>query len=245
MKPAYLSSDDIEARAEHLLAEYERRARRPLPYPVPIERIVNRVLDLPVLWAPIPACNGREIVSKITQPTLDSPSHIVLNEDLLPTKFRDCPGLEQTALAHEAGHAVFHIEHGRRQQLGLGLTVAEDDVAFASEAHGLTDGFAEAVERGVIAARGPIGDDWWREWQAHTFMRFVLMPQRLLLPVIAEGGYQSWSGRNGLYDLRQRFGVTISTLTVHLEKLRIARVDKEGKIHDLAPLAAGQRSLSA
>jgi hypothetical protein len=241
MKPEYLSCDDVEARAEQVLVAYERQSRRPLSYPVPIDRVIDQILDIPILWEPIPQKNGREIVSKITQPTLEAPPRIVLNQDLLSTKFAECPGLENTALAHEAGHASFHLDHGRKQQLGL--FAAEDDDAFVSASSALTDGLAEALEAHALAARGPIGDDWWREWQAHTFMRFVLMPRRLLLPLIAEGGYRDWRGPNGLYDLRDRFNVTISALVVHLNKLGCIRIDNQGRIHDLSPLTTGQHAL--
>ena len=233
MKPPILYERDIERRAEEVLTAYEHRTGKPIQPPVPIEKVALQVLDLPLEWDPLPLlAGGRAAVSKLRQPRFGIPATIVLNADLAETMFRECPGLEQTAVGHECGHGAFHLDRGRVHQLDLGFDTEGD---FVSDAASLDNPLDE-----VIGRRGPVADDWWREWQAHTFMRFVLMPRRLLLPQLAEGGYRNWRGRNGLYDLRDCFGVTISALTVHLAKLRIARVDKEGHIHDLAPLARGQ-----
>ena len=238
MKPAYLSAGDIEEHAEQVLAEYARRSGQPVACPIPIDRIVDRVFDLPVLWEAIPPSRGMIHPSKLVQPSLGSPAHIVLNAALIASAFRDHPGLERTALAHEAGHAAFHLERGGTQQLGLGLSVPAVGAAFASNLGDLTDVFDLA-----LAMRGPVGDDWWREWQAHTFMRFVLMPRRLLLPLLESGGYRRWTGSGGLYDLRDKFDVTITALVVHLAKLRYVRIDDRRVIHDVTSEAGGQHSL--
>jgi len=238
MKPPILSETDIEQRALDILAAYEQRTGKTIVLPVPIEKVSLQVLDLPVEYDVLPALPGdRAIVSKLRQPRFGLPATIVLNSDLTETLFSESPGLENTAIAHEAGHGLFHLDRGRVQQLDLGFGTGDD---FVSDAVNLDDPFTE-----VLGRRGPVGDDWWREWQAHTFMRYVLMPRRLLLPLIAEGGYRSWRGRNGLYELRDRCGVTISALIVHLHKLGIARVDQDRRIHDLASLAQGQYAFRA
>ncbi len=204
-----------------MLAEYTRRTGRTVELPVPIESIIDHVLDIPIEWEPLLSRDGREIASKITQPAYGQPCRIVMNKDYLETKFRDHPGLIETAMAHEAGHGVYHIEHGNIHQLTLGLATAE---AFATRPDSLIDALAEALHR-----RGPDGDDWWREWQAHTFMRFALMPRALLLPALEETGHRTWQQ---LYRLRERCNVTISALVVHLEKLGFIRVDGRRVIHD-------------
>lgn len=225
MKAPFLSERQIEARAGEVLAEYAHLAKTTVTCPVPIEQIIDQVLDIPILWESIPAQNGREIVSKITQPMFNTPARIVLNEDFLASKFRNCPGLERTALAHEAGHAMFHLEHSRIQQLDLGLEMSD---AFVSQTESFMDGFATIAD--ARRRLGPMGDDWWREWQAHTFMRYILMPRHLLLPLLKSGAYQHWPT---LYKLREQLGVTISALVVHLEKLGFIHVDERGNITDL------------
>ncbi len=237
MKVPYLSEAQVEAHAEEVLAAYVGLTSSSLTLPIPIEKIAHRVLDLPVVWESLPSIPGREVVSKIVQPTLGSPAHIILNLDMIDTTFRDCPGLEHTAIAHEAGHGRFHLDRGRVHQLDLGLDMHD---GFSSN----RETFASRLEA-VLGQRGPEGDDWWREWQAHTFMRFVLMPRRLLMPLLEERGYLRWTGPGGLYELRDRLGVTISALVVHLTKLGFIRVDQRKVIHDVAPLASGQRAFGA
>lgn len=235
MKPPVLSVSQIEQRAEEVLAAYERQTGRLLELPVPIEKIAHRVLDLPVEWEALRPMPGREVVSKLVQPTLGVPARIVLNERLLKTTFRECPGLEQTAIGHEVGHGVFHLENGRQIQMGLGLDTGDE---FTSDESHLTSKLAL-----VLGARGPVGDDQWREWQAHTFMRFVLMPRRLLWPVLEDSNVLSWTGHGGLYSLRERCGVTISALVTHLSKLGYIEVDEGRRIHSKTPSSKGQRSL--
>jgi len=237
MKVPILSAKQIERQTEEILDGYTQQTGKPVALPVPIEKVAHQVLDLAVEWAPLPALPGRRAISKLTQPRFGEPARILLNVDLLETIFRDCPGLEQTAIAHESGHGVFHLDHGRQFQLDLGLGAADD---FISDETSLTTKLAVA-----LGMRGPVGDDSWREWQAHTFMRHILMPRRLLLPLLEGGGYLRWSGPGGLYELREQCGVTISALVVHLTKLGYIFVDDRSQIHDLSPLARGQRAFSA
>lgn len=237
MKPPFLSAAQIELKADEILAAYTEQTGKSITLPVPIEKVAHQVLDLAVEWASLPMLPGREPVSKLVQPMLGVPARILLNEELLDSTFSTCPGLEQTAIAHEAGHGVYHLDRGRLYQLDLGLGSAGD---FVSEQDSFTTKLAEALGR-----RGPVGDDWWREWQAHTFMRNILMPRRLLLPLLEGRRYLSWTGPGGLYDVREQCGVTISALVVHLEKLGYISVDDRRQIHDLNPLARGQCALSA
>lgn len=232
MKPPILSERDIEERARDVLYEFVECTGKALEAPVPIERVVDEVLDIPILWEPIPLHGPLQIVSKLTQPTIDSPARITLNESLLQSTFRSFPGLDRTALAHEAGHAVFHLQTGLSQQLTLGFDLP---ATFVSQAEAFTDRLDD-----VLKHVGPQGDDWWREWQAHTFMRFILMPRSLLLPTLDEVDLRTW---RGMYDLRDRFGVTISALVVHLTRLKIVDVDAQKRIHDASPSARGQTPL--
>lgn len=119
-------------------------------------------------WELIAPRGERLIVSKLVQPSFGLPGRMVLNNVLLETTFDQRPGLERTATAHEVGRAVFHVEPGRLHQLSLALDLSED---FLRDPDSLTSRLARALER-----VGTQGDDWWREWQAHTFMRFSCVP---------------------------------------------------------------------
>lgn len=163
-----------------------------------------------------------------------------MNEDMLDSKFREFPWLERTVLAHEAGHAVFHANRAGTHQLELGLSIPVRELEFVSDA----DSFSSALSQ-ALAMRGPVEDDWWREWQANTFTRFILMPKGVLLPLLEEHGFLRWHGVGGLYELRDRLGVTISALVVHLSKLGYIRVDNQKRIHDATVRGRGQRVLDA
>lgn len=238
MKPAYLFERDIEQRAAYVLGQYERQTGTVVQQPVPIEQIVDVTLDIPILWEPIPAVRGSQPAGKFVQPTIIKPPCIVLNEDLLDTVFATTPGFERTTLAHEAGHAVLHREPHRSQQLDLGLVLDEPVREIVSTVADLESGLERAR-----AMRGPAGDDYWREWQAFTFMRHILMPRALIQSMLVGDRFLHWTGPGGLYDLRDRLGVTISSLVVHLSKLGFIQVDENRQIHDRRALACGQRSL--
>lgn len=239
MKPAFLSERDIEQRAASVLSRYERRTGTVVQTPVPIDQIVDVTLDVPILWESIPAVRGSQPAGKLVQPTLTQPACIVLNEDLLDTVFATTPGFERTTLAHEAGHAVLHCEPHRSQQLDLGLVLDDQAREIVSTVADLESGLQRA-----IALRGPAGDDYWREWQAFTFMRYILMPRALVHPMLIGNRFLHWSGPDSLYDLRDRLGVTISALVVHLSKLGFIEVDDQRRIHDRRASAVGQRSLT-
>jgi hypothetical protein len=232
-RPPILSEEDIESHATELLAEYTRRTGEATQLPIPIELIIDHVLDIPIEWEPLLSRDGQEIASKITEPCYGNPCRIVMNEDYLETKFREHPGLIETVMGHEAGHGRLHIEHGNVHQMMLPLT---HNAVFTTKAESLTDCLGEALRR-----RGPVDDEWWREWQAHTFMRFALMPRKMLLAAMSETGYRTWPQ---LYALRERCNVTISALVVHLEKLRIIRVEG-GRIYDAATQPSLQRVLGS
>lgn len=239
MKPAFLSERDIEQRAAFVLSQYERQTGIVVQEPVPIEQIVDVTLDVPILWKPIPAIRGDQPAGKFVQPTLTKPACIVLNEDLLDTVFAATPGFERTTLAHEVGHAVLHSESHRSQQLDLGLVLDEPAREIVSTVADLESGLQRA-----ITLRGPAGDDYWREWQAFTFMRYFLMPRALVQSMLIGDQFLHWSGPASLYDLRDRLGVTISALVVHLSKLGFIQVDEQRQIHDRRASAVGQRSLA-
>lgn len=239
MKLAFLTERDVEQRAASVLSQFERQTNTIVQAPVSIEQIVDVTLDVPILWEAIPDIRGSQPAGKFVQPTLSKPACIVLNEDLLDTVFATIPGFERTTLAHEAGHAVLHSESHRSQQLDLGFALDKPVHEIVSMVADLESGLQRA-----IALRGPAGDDYWREWQAFTFMRHVLMPRALVHPMLIGDRFLHWSGPDGLYDLRDRLGVTISALVVHLSKLGLIEVDEHGQIHDCRASAVGQRSLA-
>ena len=219
-KPPVLSTAQIEAAAEALLAAYARWRGRSVTLPVPIEHLIEAYLGLPLLYEAIPPDGDRLIVSKISQPVGGQSAEITVNAALLGSLLAAHPGLEQTALAHEVGHHQLHLASRRR------LPPAPDRGS-APTFHlpaAVLPGSAAAPER--HRARR-FDDAWWTEWQAHTFARFLLMPRGLLAPRLADLDLCHWPT---LYRLRDLCGVTISALRVHLEKLGYLRLTADGRL---------------
>lgn len=236
MKVGILSALDIEKRATEILDQFARDSGSPVEAPVPIERIIDETLDVRVVWDSIPNVGERQAAGAFVQPTATRAAHIILNEDLLDTEFMWNPGLERTTLAHEAGHAVLHQDSSRRHQLTLDMSLVEHAEKASAQRPTTLDALGAARNM-----RGPTGDEEWREWQAFTFMRFILMPRSVLANHLVGDAILSWKGPGGLYDVRNRLGVTISALVVHLDRLGLIHVDGQRRIHDRRPVGRGQR----
>ena len=216
MRPPVLSAAQIEAAADALLAAYARWRGQPVLPPVPVEHVLEAYLQLPLLYEPLPSDGAYIIVSKITQPASGRPAEVTVNANLLDTLLAEHPGLERTALAHELGHHRFHLNQGQRHQLAFDCHPV---AVFRARGDGLASrNTSDAPER--HRAMHP-DDDWWREWQACTFARYLLLPRALLLPRVADLDLCAWPT---LYRLRDEFGVTISALRLHLEKLGYIRL---------------------
>lgn len=187
-----------------------------LELPIPIDRFINEHLDIPVHYAQLDALPGVIPLAMTNQPSKDEPCRITVNESLLDTLFAETLGLERTTLAHEAGHCVFHIDHARSNQLELelpGLSIPEKHITTLA-----TLNTKSLQDLRLIV---PDEDTWWREWQAHTFMRYILMPHAFVRDVITDISVLNWPA---LYRLRDHFDVTISAVVVHLQTLGLIQV---------------------
>lgn len=217
MKTEYLSEPEIERRTRKLLHRYFAALGMPVSIPVPIEGIVN-FLDIPLRWDSLPDRNGELSVSKIVQPAFGRDCMIVMNEDLQETLFVQYPWLERTAMSHEIGHHQLHVRHNLRFQLPLALP--DDDVlALPTRLNSLID---EDVSRAIRYKRelaGPSNEEWRREFQAHAYMRYLLMPEELLMPLLEGEGFLDWNGEGGIYQMANLLQVTPSALVVHLSRL--------------------------
>jgi Zn-dependent peptidase ImmA (M78 family) len=80
-----------------------------------------------------------------------------------------------------------------------------------------------------------------REWQAEQFASYLLLPARLLWPALAEINPQHWPD---LYQLRDRFQVSISALCIRLEALGVLVVTPNGQLYpDMATAIVEQRQV--
>ena len=201
MTAKFLSDAQLEGIANRLLGRYESQYGAVSSPPVPVERILEDVLDLNILWDKVSESPGQTILAE-----LDSGLKTVVFNETRRTLITETPGLYHTILAHEAGHWEAHVDHALIAQSPL-------------------PGF-EHYMKCLYQDSGPGQDP--RELQAHRFMGFLLMPTPILLEAARDVDPLSWPA---LYRLRDFFQVTISALTIRLERLGLVYVTAEGKLH--------------
>ena len=201
MTTKFLSDVQLEDMAGRLLGRYESLNGVVSSPPVPVERILEDVLDLSILWEDIPELPGQSILA-----ALDSSSKTVVLNESRRTLMLDTPGFYYTVLAHEAGHWEAHVEHGLLDQRPLPNFERDFSCLYRSSWPGQEP----------------------REIQAHKFMAYLLMPSDMLLQAVRGADLTSWPH---LYELRNRFQVTITALKVRLERLGLLYVTKDGKLY--------------
>ena len=213
MTTAFLSDAKLENRAARLLGRHESLyGKVPCP-PVPVEDIMEDVLDLSILWDTIQEEPGQSILAEL------DPSYrrVVFNEsrrDLII----ETPGLYQTILGHETGHWEVHVDVGMFGQMSL-------------------SGLEPSVNC-LYRTSGPSQTP--QEIQAHRFMGFLLMPSHLLFEAIKDAELFSW---HGLYRLRDEFQVTITALKIRLERLGLLYIAKDGLLYPSRQEYEGQMRL--
>ena len=107
MTNTFLSDAELERMASGLLARYEARYGPIDNPPVPVERILEDVLDLSILWDSIAEQPGQSILAG-----LDPNNRTVVFNEVRLTLIDETPGLYNTVLAHEAGHLGGACGHG-------------------------------------------------------------------------------------------------------------------------------------
>ena len=213
MTTKFLSDTQLEGMAARLLRRYDSQYGAVSNPPVPVERILEDVLDLSILWDDILEPPNQSILA-----ALDPGSKTVVFNESRRTLLTETPGLYYTVLAHEAGHWEIHVDHGHLAQPSLPNFGQDYSCLYRST--------------------GPSQD--LREVQAHRFMGFLLMPSNLLMEAVKDVDLLSWPV---LYGLRERFQVTITALKVRLERLGLLYVTEDGELYPSRQEYEGQMHL--
>lgn len=213
MTNGFLSESELEGMANRLLARYEGRYGPIDRPPVPVESILEDILDLSILWDTVPEEPGQSILAG-----LDPNNRTVVCNETRLALVDGTPGLYNTVLAHEAGHWEAHVDPALLDQAPLPQFDRE---------HGY-----------LSRQSGPGGD--LRERQAHQFMGFLLMPAHLLREAIRDVDLLSWPN---LYALRDLFQVTITALTVRLSRLNLLYISDDRKLYPSRQVYDGQMPL--
>ena len=218
----YWSPDKIELLTRHRLSEYEANTGQTIPWPkVPIEQVIeNEPFDLVIKWEHIQERAGERILGSLRP----HERQIVLNEahrELFAAK----PGLERFTLGHELGHwDLFVDEPAMRNPLLPGLDVGQQQpYAFRNSDGGLvqvlftmTDTKAEAYDL-IRELQANVRRDSPHEKSAvNRYSSSLLMPRSSVKHELA--GLDP-TCLPTIYQLAERFGVTVSACKVRLEQL--------------------------
>ncbi len=160
----FIPDQAVEREASTLLSRYGARSGR-LGLPIPIERIVEDVLDLRILWDQIERDDASTLAG------LSPQKRLILYNEAARGFIEGRPGLYETVLGHEAGHWVLHADRGAEFQGAL---------------PGLSGEYV-CKYREITAEQGS------EEIQAHKFMGYVLLPADLLRPLVVGRDLLQWS----------------------------------------------------
>ena len=214
MTNSFLAESEIERMATRLLARYESRYGPIDCPPVPIESILEDILDLSILWDAVPEEPGQSILAG-----LDPNNRTVVFNETRLALIDETPGLYNTVLAHEAGHWEAHVDPALLDQSALPQFEREFGCLYRQS--------------------GPGGDP--KERQAHQFMGFLLLPSHLLREAIRDVDLLSWPN---LYALRDLFQVTITALTVRLARLNLLYISEDKGLYPSRLVYDGQMPLA-
>jgi len=206
----YISDAEIEACATDILQKYGRKFKPISAPPVPIEEIIDLVVDIPIVREAIPDYHGSPVLAKLVARGYPHPALEIIVNDNKHLFFEQYKGTEEYSLAHELGHDVLHIDHGSLNTLLLPETQEKSITLCRMNSN---------EERDRNAKR--------REFQAERFAACILMPQDLLRAACAKVDIYHWPD---LYSLKDQFRVTISALTNRLKELHLVAITPDRKL---------------
>jgi hypothetical protein len=223
--------------AAQRLTELELRLGTPLTPPIPIERFVEEVLELNLLWDRITELPGEQILAGLQAPE----QLIILNETHCPL-FEEKPGLLRGTIGHEAGHWDLYFGTEVLQHPSL---FAADESPFVLR--NASRGEVEVMKRLISC---PEGQELLRNIRARSdepeekravnrYAAAILMPQPLLRDYALNIDRTKWPN---LYELAGAFEVTITALTVRLQQLGLLAI-KDGQLFTSPEEAMGQMVL--
>lgn len=240
----FISNAQAEERAEERVAEYERRFGQIQEPPVPIERMLDHVFNLGILWEVIETESGLNPLAGIRP----RDRLIVLNEGRRDL-FDKNPGLLHFTYGHEVGHWDLHVDQATLDHPSF--EGFEPDGAFqhhrtpggmvevlVSQLHKMGLSVTEIHEAVSEVTRGM--DTFFEARQVNRYAGALLMPRSLILRSVEGVDLTTW---RTLYNLRERFQVTISALTIRLQNLGLLHIAEDRTIHRSRAEYMGQMKL--
>jgi hypothetical protein len=217
----------IDEITEMRIRQYEKLVGAPVRLPVPVENIVERILQLDFDWVDIEEREGEQILAGL----VPEQRRIVLNSRHLDL-FQAKPGLERSTIGHEAGHWDIDIDRTSLHHPLLPGFEMQDNVVRRQAADRKV--LVEVLNRAVYDERY---FELYRELTAgqdspevksavDRYQSSLLMPAWLVRAAVRKVDVTNWSQ---LYDLADAAQVTISNLVVRLHRLNIIYIPEGTK----------------
>lgn len=236
MKSKYYTKQTVESIACGRLTEYGSKVAPIDAPPVPVELLAEHLFDLRISWESIEEASG-DIVLGALRPHA---RQIVLNERRV-ADFEGSPGLEAFTIGHELGHWDLFTDHGALHHPQLPGIDHGSQFAKRSGACGEVEIIQLLVDDDAAYAefkRRNRGKD------THTvrvavdrYASSLLMPEFLIVqalkPILER--WDEWSSKPfgqqayDVYQVREKFAVTISALQVRLESLNMLSIDWDNR----------------
>ncbi len=172
--PKFFRPEAIERRASELLAKHLAKTGAALVAPVLVDRLVEDLLDLQILWDKLPEKENSTILAGLAPK-----KRLVVFNEAHVTLFDKTPGLYRTVLAHEVGHWDLHVDKATLHQTAISGIDEQLQFLFRSEQQS------------------------WDESNAHLFMSYLLVPDELLTPLLRNVQHFDWPALYKLRDLFQ------------------------------------------
>ncbi|WP_013627494.1 hypothetical protein [Rubinisphaera brasiliensis] len=239
----YIRSAFIEDVTAQRIREYESKLGVTVTLPVPLEQIVEQVLGLNFDWDEIEEHPGERILGGLDAIN----KKVLLNEKHLGL-FEEKPGLLRSTIGHEAGHFDIDIDrakllHPKLPGIDFAPAIAKRHAKKSERLievlldRAATDPDAAELLRGITQAQ----DTPEQKSAVDRYQSALLMPEWLIHEAAANLDLTSWSV---LYGLAERSQVTISNLTVRLQRLGLIYLrDGDRTIYRSEDGWSGQKSL--
>lgn len=234
-----LRNQEIEEIAAQRLAEFQRDSDRPLSPPIPIDLVAEKVLGLDFLWESIDELPGETIFGGL----VPKKRLIILNEKHQGV-FEEKPGLERSTKGHEMGHWDLFIDKGTLDHPTLFNTGDDGPFAYRNSPAGdvaiIKMLQADAEGRELLRKMQSRADEPDEARAVNRYAAALSMPADVVREEALKIDRTQW--RN-LYELKDKFEVTISALVVRLQQLDLLHVDKEKNLYESKAAATGQMTL--
>lgn len=235
----FYRNQEIEELAEARLSELEKVLGKPLSPPIPIDILAENVLGLNFLWDAIDELPGEKILGG-----LKAKDRLVVINEKHRGLFEETSGLERSTKGHEMGHWDLFIDKATLDHPAL-FQDGEGPFSYRNSPSGQVEiikMLCSSPEGREILRKMDAREDHPDEARAvNRYAAAISMPREMLREEALKIDRTQWQN---LYRLRDKFGVTITALTVRLKQLELLHVDKDGNLYDSPDAATGQKSFN-